>query len=147
MSSTNEERKALDLLQSVNRRMAERAEAPGWYHVTLGLLVGGLVAVQEAPVLWRFIYFVPYGIGLLLLVRAYKRHTGLWIPGYRAGRTRWVAMGGALLTVALMLLAGWANLEGHLQGAYLVSGVLVAAVVTATGYIWHWAYRRDLGAT
>jgi len=142
--SETERRDALDLLQAANRRIAERAEPPRRYHAALGLLVGGLVAVQDAPLPWRVAYFAPYVLGLLLLMRVYRRHTGLWIFGYRAGRTRWVALGAAALAATLLGLAAWMRQEGHLRGAFMVAGVLVAAVVTAMGYIWHWAYRRDL---
>lgn len=143
--SETEPRDALDRIAAANRQMAARAEPPWWYHLTLGLLVGGLVAVQDAPLIWRGVYFIPYGLGLLLLVRAYKRHTGVWISGYRAGRTRWVAVGGAAVAIVLMLVAGWANLEGRLQGAYVAAGLFIVPFITALGHVWQWAYRRDLG--
>jgi hypothetical protein len=134
----------LDAIRAANRQMAERSQPPPWYHVTLGLLVGGLCAIQEAPVMWRFAYFPFYVVGLILLVRSYRRYTGMWIPGYRKGRTRWVAFSAAGLAMAVFFAGDYAYAELNLRGACVVAGVFVAALVTAAGHAWHWAYRRDI---
>jgi branched-subunit amino acid transport protein len=146
MSITERERlEQLELIAAANRQMAERAKAPGWYHWALGALMGGLAAILDAPVTWMLAYYVVFGVGIALLVRAYRKHTGMWIPGYRAGRTRWVAFSGAALIAAIMLGSVWVRRELGFEGAGIVAGVLVAALVTAKGYIWEKAYRRDLG--
>jgi hypothetical protein len=146
MSMTERERlEQLDLIAAANRQMAERAKAPGWYHWALGLLIGGLAAVQAAPIPWVFAYYAVFGLGVALLVRAYRRHTGMWIPGYRAGRTRWVAVGGAILVAGIMLGAVALERDLGLRGACLAAGVLLAGLVTGQGYLWEKAYRRDLG--
>jgi hypothetical protein len=136
---------ALNQIAAANREMAERAKAPGWYHWALGALIGGMAAVQEAPGLWMVAYYPVFMAGVVLLVRAYKRHTGMWIPGYRAGRTRWVAIGGAALVGVLMIGAVFLKREMGLHGACLAAGLLLAGIVTAQGYLWEAAYRRDLG--
>jgi hypothetical protein len=143
--SRSEHQAALDAIQAANRQMAARAEVPAWRHAILGVLAGGLVAVQAAPIVWRMAYYAAYCVGLFLFVRAYRRHTGMWIPGYRAGRTRWVAVGAAALVAALFLGAIWAATEQGLIGAYYAGALLVALCVTAAGHVWQWAYRRDLG--
>ncbi|THD74476.1 MAG: hypothetical protein E7812_19365 [Phenylobacterium sp.] len=148
MSSTPEHdsRSALELLQATNRQMAERAEPPRWYHPTLGLMLGGLAAVQDAPFVWRIVYPIACCIGAGLMMQAYKRHTGMWIPGYRAGRTRAVVAILVGLYAAIFLLAAWASFDLHLRGVFLIAGALIAVLGTAAGYIWQWAYRRDLDA-
>jgi hypothetical protein len=125
--------------------MADRVKAPGWYHWTLGLLMGGMAAVQEAPVPWIFAYYPVFGVGLVVLVRAYKKHTGMWVPGYRAGRTRWVAVGGGLIAGAVLMGGVLLKRGLGLDGACLAAGIIVAAWTTALGYVWQKAYRRDLG--
>jgi len=144
--SETERREALAAIAAANRRMADQAKAPGYYHPALGLLAGGAVAVQEATLPWRLAYYVVLVAALALLARAYRRKTGLWIPGYRAGRTRWVAVSAATLFVALTLGALWLTTETHVHGAAMAAGGLVAVLVAAAGYFWERAYRRDLGA-
>jgi hypothetical protein len=143
--SEAEREEALSAIQAANRRMADRAKAPGYYHATLGLLGGGAVAVQEAPWPWRLAYYAVLIVAMALLVRAYRRKTGLWISGYRAGRTRWVAVGVAAIFVLVAAGAIWLTFQEHVHGACLVAGVLIAGLVTAAGYLWERAYRRDLG--
>ncbi len=131
-------------VEAANADLAERAKAPVWYHPALGLLMGGLVAVQAAPIPAKLAYYGVYVAGLVLLMRAYKRHTGMWINGYRAGRTRWVAVGLAGLAILCAAIAVWLERERHLEAAPLVFGAIVAVLVTIGGFVWEAAFRADL---
>lgn len=131
-------------VEAANADLAERAKAPAWYHPALGLLIGGLCAVQAASVAVMIGYYVVFLVGMALLIRAYKRHTGMWIGGYRAGRTRLVAVGLAVITTGLMLLSAWLFRERHEAVAPLVFGGLIAVFVTIGGFVWEAAFRADL---
>lgn len=131
-------------VEAANSDMAERAKAPTWYHPVFGLLMGGLVAVQGQAVPAKLSYYVIFLIAIALLARAYKRHTGMWINGYRAGRTRWVAVGLAALSTLSMLIAVWLQRERGLTAAPLVFGALIAVIVTIGGFVWEAAFRADL---
>lgn len=131
-------------VEAANADLAERAKAPVWYHPTLGLLMGGLCAVQAAPIAGMFAYYAVFIAGLILLVRSYIKHTGLWIGGYRAGRTRLVAVGLAVITTGLMLLSAWLFHDRGERLAPFVFGGLVAVAVTIGGFVWEAAFRADL---
>jgi hypothetical protein len=131
-------------VQAANTQMAERAKAPVWYHPALGLLMGGLVAAQGQAIPVMIGFYAVFLVGLTLLARAYQRHTGMWINGYRAGRTRWVAVGLAALTTLCMFIAVWLQRERGLAFAPLIFGALVAVIVTIGGFVWEAAFRRDL---
>lgn len=131
-------------VEAANSDMAERAKAPTWYHPVFGLLMGGLVAVQGQAAPAKLSYYVIFLIAIALLARAYKRHTGMWINGYRAGRTRWVAVGLAALSTLSMLIAVWLQRERGLTAAPLVFGALIAVIVTIGGFVWEAAFRADL---
>lgn len=133
-------------VEAAGEDLAERAKAPAWYHPALGLLMGGLCAVQAAPVPGMFAYYAVFIVGLILLVRAYIKRTGLWINGYRAGRTRWVAVGLAMITTGLMLLSAWLFHTRKETLAPLVFAGLIAVIVTIGGYVWQAAFRADLRA-
>jgi hypothetical protein len=143
--SDTESLEALNQIAAANREMADRVKAPGWYNWSLALLMGGMAAVQEAPLPAIFAYEVFFLVGVALLVRAYKRKTGVWIPGYRAGRTRWVSFGGAALVGAIMV--GGVGLYRFMgvHGACIAAGVVVTALTRIHCYVWEKAYRRDLG--
>jgi len=143
--SERERLNALAAIASANRQMAERAKAPAWYHPALGLLIGGLLAVQDLPLPWVFGYEILAVVGIGLLIAAYRRHTGMWIPGYRAGRTRWVAVGAAATFAAVFLACVWVSRTTGVHGVCAVGGVFLAGLVTVKGRLWEKAYRRDLG--
>lgn len=131
-------------MEAANADLARRAKAPLWYHPALGLLVGALIAVQGQPTSILLVFYAAYIAGLALLVRAYKRHTGLWVSGYRAGRTRWVALGLATLTMIGGVIAVWLLRERGLTAAPLIFGAIVAVIVTVGGFVWEAAFRADL---
>jgi len=136
---------ALNQIAAANREMADRVKGPGWYSWSLSLMMGGLAAVQEFPLPVIFGYEVFFFVALFFLVRAYRRTTGVWIPGYRAGRTRWVAIGGALVLAAVMMGGVYLYWEMGIHGACIAGGVILAALTRVHCYLWAKAYRRDLG--
>ncbi len=131
-------------VEAANADLARRARAPVWYHPVLGLLLGGLVAVQGQSIPLMLGFYLVFLVGLALLVRAYKRHTGLWVSGYRAGRTRWVAVGLAVLTALTLPASAWLVCAHDLTAAPFVLGAVAAVVVTIGGFVWEAAFRRDL---
>lgn len=143
--SETESLEALNQIAAANREMADRVKAPGWYSWSLSLMLGGLAAVQEFPVAVVFAYEAAFFVALFFLVRAYRRKAGVWIPGYRAGRTRWVAVGSGAVYAVIFMGAYYLDHEMGLRGACLVSGVLITALARVHCYLWEKAYRRDLG--
>lgn len=143
--SETERQEQLALIAAANRRMARQARAPEWYHWVLGGVVGGLCAAQALPMPWPAAYY-PFALfGMWWLMRAYRRHTGMWIPGYRAGRTRWVAFSSAALGAGIFLAAIFIARRTGWHGVYLGGGALLAIATALRGYAWESAYRRDLG--
>jgi hypothetical protein len=143
--SETERQDALRLMASANQSMAERVQPPARYHLALGLMVGGVVALREGPLLWTLAALPLYGVGLMMLVRVKRDRMGMFVNGYRRGRTRWVAIGALTLFLSIMLLAAYAEIELRIWGAYLIAGAAIAAIFTVAGPLWLRAYRRDLG--
>jgi len=142
--SQTEPKQALDLIAEANRQMAERARGPAWISWAIAGLTGGLLAVQELPTAWVIGYEVVAVVAIGLLFRAYRQHTGMWIPGYRAGRTRWVALGSAAVFLVIFLGCVWLKRELGVQGACLAGGGLLAVLTFLKCKAWMAAYRRDL---
>lgn len=140
----NDPARMLAEVQAANAQLAQRARAPLWYHPALGLLMGGLAAVagQPTPVILAYEAFML--IGLWLLVRAYKRRTGMWVSGYRKGRTRWVAFGLATACAAVTILSLWLRRTHDIAWAPYAGGLAVFVLATAGGLLWEAAFRRDL---
>lgn len=145
MNDTLDPNDALAAMQAAQHSAARRAVAPAWYHGALGLLTGGMVAMIAAPPLAQAAYFAVFFAGLLLLVSAYRKKTGVWVSGFRAGRTAWVTVGALLLTALAVIAAMYVSHDAPLPGPFIAAGVFVAIIITAAGYAWEAAYRKDLG--
>jgi hypothetical protein len=137
-------RLALQEATRAHETLAERAKAPVWYNAALGLMMGALTAAMAGPTWLLLTVEVLFLACVPLMVRAYRRKTGLWISGYRAGRTRVVALSMAAATLAIMCTGVWLKIERGIWQAPLFGAPVVTALVTAAGYVWQAAFRADL---
>jgi len=144
MDPANDTASMLAEVRAANAELARRAVAPLWYHPTLGLLCGGAVAIQAAPIGARLVYMLAFALGLILLVKAYRRKTGLWVSGFRPGRTLWLTVSMVPVAMGTLWLTSWLEWERGVQGAFLIGGAGLAVLTTAYGFAWEALFRRDL---
>ncbi|GAA4941906.1 hypothetical protein [Actinoplanes utahensis] len=99
----------LTAIADARSTVAGRLVTPGWYHPVLGAALAGYVTALgfggDAAGLIAGMLFITT---TLLLMKAYRERTGVWVSGFRGGRTgRWsFAMGGL---VGAVLLGTWAT--------------------------------------
>ena len=124
--------------------LADRLVTPWWYHPVPGVLVGGLIAAQALPALGSLLVLPLHGVGLGLLVAAYRRRTGLWISGFHPASPKgplWAVVG----VVAALLVAAAVLDEGFgITAAPVVAGVLAVPVVVVVGRRYDEALRASL---
>jgi uncharacterized membrane protein len=124
---------ALDAVGRSHADIADRLYTPWRYHLILGLLVGGLIAFTGFTSDPFSIAVVAFGIGLFLLVLAYRRKAGVWADGTagpRAWRQATIAaiVGGALAVsgCALVILIGT-------SGPSVAVGAILAVLTVVGG--------------
>jgi hypothetical protein len=137
----------LAALQADREALADRAMQPWWYDALLGLLVFALVASWDLPPWWQMAVLLAVLAGLGGLVQVYRRLTGTWVSGDRPGPTRrayvtWLAIafpvfGGALFAEEVL----------DVNGAMVVAGVLLGALVAAISRWWSRIYVAELRGT
>ena len=119
---------------------------PVWYHPTLGLLAGGLIATAELKNLAVFIAaLLVYGVGSGVLISSYGRLTGVRVSGMRRGAARRISV---LLIGTLYVIAGVAALLGlalGVPGAFLVGGAAAFIAVVVLGRRFDGALRPASG--
>lgn len=126
--------------------LARLAACPPWRHAAFAAIMATLVATPAAPLAVRFGLLAIILVAIGLIVQSDRRRLGVFVNGYRRGRTRLVAF--PMLAVILLLYAAscWFALD---RGQPAISLALAAASFVV-GYIgsaiWQRVFVRELGA-
>jgi hypothetical protein len=137
----------LSSLTAGRAALADRAMQPWWYDAALGSVVFALLGTMSArSTVLQLVVDAAALLALVGLKRAYTRHTGFWVNGYRRGRTRRVI--GALLAVYAVVLT--AGLVGEYaldrRGAMLLAGAVLGVAVGLGSRWWTRVYQAELRA-
>ena len=135
---------ALSAMQESRARLAAAANCPPERHLAFAGLLGGLVAAQAAPPTITMMLEAVFVVGVALVVIWDRRRTGMFINGYRAGRTRPLTFAMLFMALALGALGVWLKHGLGLVWAPVVCGVAVTAVAYMMSAVWQRIYRREL---
>lgn len=138
---------ALAAMQQSRERLAAAANCPPERHLVFAGIMGGLVACQAAPPIWTIgIEAVLFAaIGLVFLWD--RKRTGMFINGYRAGRTRPLTFSLLALALTVGAIGVWLKLSYGLVWAPVVAGAVVAVAAYLMSAAWQRIYRRELQET
>lgn len=137
---------ALRLIAGTRSDLADRLITPWWYHPAFALLVGAFVAsFAFDSTLVTCIALGLYLGGISALMNAYRRKTGVWVNGWRAGRaSRLGVLIGVLTGVAIVGSVVLANLGVEI--APVLAGVLLVPALVLLGRRFDDVLRADLRA-
>ena len=96
-------RAALAAKGNTQRQLAAAAVYPQWRHAIFGVMMSGLVLVPVLPSGGRIAMFVALLCAVPLIMHADRKRSGMFINGYRRGKTLYVTF--AILVLELMLFA------------------------------------------
>lgn len=136
----------LAALQADRAALADRLRQPGWYDPALGVLVAGFFSTYSFAYPWVTVGALPvFGAGMALLVAGYRRHTGMWVNGYRGGPATKPVIRLWFATALVVLGAGLlAEKVLDIHYAMVVAGVLLGVVVGVLSRRWTTVYQREL---
>ncbi|HEX7851071.1 MAG TPA: hypothetical protein VF485_15180 [Sphingomonas sp.] len=126
--------------------LARLALCPPWRHAAFAAVMATLVATPAVPMPLRFMVIALIFVAIALIVQSDRRRLGVFVNGYRRGKTRMVTF--PMLALILMLYAAscYAALD---RGRPMIS-LALAAVSFMIGYIgsviWQRVFVRELGA-
>ena len=143
--NADEANQALDAVASAKRSVAAASAAPLWRHAAFGLVMALLMlSVAAGQPFW----LLPWALsmaGVALLFWWDRRQTGMFVNGYRRGRTLPLTIALLVVMVALAVAAGRLNLYGYRELALLtVPAAFVVALVTSLW--WERIFLREMGA-
>jgi DMSO/TMAO reductase YedYZ heme-binding membrane subunit len=138
---------ALAAMRESRERLAAAADCPPARHLAFAGVLGGLVASQAAPPFATMAIEALLFAGVGLIVLWDRRRTGMFINGYRAGRTRMVTFGLLAFALVVMALTAWLKFERNMIWAPIVGGLVVAAAAYYGSIAWQRVYLRELRET
>jgi hypothetical protein len=141
-----EAQSALEAKRQAEAQMARAAQCPPWRHAVFGLLMGGLIASFAFEFVIRTAILVVVLACIPIIMHSDRKRTGMFINGYRRGKTRLVIAGILLVWLPLYALSVYYALDLHNHVVPLLLGA-VGFVVTAIGsVIWQRVFVREMGA-
>ena len=143
---TYEARSALDAKQFAEAQMARAATCPPWRHAVFGLMMGGLVASPAFDMPIRMSILVILLALIPIIIQSDRKRMGMFINGYRRGKTRIVALGVLAVELSLYGVAVVRGLDHHDRVTPLLLGVLGAVIGIFGSMLWQRVFVREMGA-
>ncbi|WP_114227417.1 MULTISPECIES: hypothetical protein [Sphingomonas] len=141
----NEALAALGTMDAAKADLARAADCPPWRHVAFGLVMGVLVLAQGLASPLSMGLLACAMAGVVLLVRADRKRMGVFVNGYRKGRTRVVAF----VMLGVMMVLVFAEIHARESGLSLATRLGIGALAVMLGIwgslIWQRVFRKDLG--
>jgi hypothetical protein len=137
---------ALDAKRAAEAQMARAANCPPWRHAVFGLLMGALVASPAFDTVPRYAILFLILACLPVIMHSDRKRTGMFINGYRRGKTLLVTLGILAVELSLYFVSIVRGLDHHDHTTPLVLGVLGVVIGIAGSYLWQRVFVREMGA-
>ena len=137
---------ALDAKRQAELQMARAATCPPWRHALFGLMMGALIASFAFEFVIRTAILVLVLAAIPIIVRSDRKRMGMFINGYRRGKTRWVAFGILLVWLPLYAIAVHYGLTLHDHVVPLLLGALGFVIGTIGRMLWQRVFVSEMGA-
>lgn len=137
---------ALDAKRQAEAQVARAANCPPWRHAVFGLMMGGLVASPAFQIAIRFAIVIVLLCLIPLIIQSDRKRMGMFINGYRRGKTRVVTLSLLVVELALYCVSVWRGLGADDHTTPLLLGVLGLIIGLAGSVAWQGVFARELGA-
>jgi hypothetical protein len=137
---------ALEAKKHAEAQMARAATCPPWRHAAFGLLMGGLIATPAFAMPIRTSILVLILCCIPLIIQSDRKRMGMFINGYRRGKTRIVAMGILIAELALYTVAVIRGLDHHDQVTPLVLGAVGVVIGILGSMLWQRVFVSEMSA-
>ena len=141
----DEARTALDAMGASERKLAAAAACPPWRHAAFGLVMAALVAAPAVAMPLRLAVPALAFLAVLGIVQSDRRRTGMFVNGYRRGKTLFLTLGILVANLGLYLLSISAGLRGE-TGTVILLSVAAFLISVVGSVIWQRIFVRELGA-
>jgi hypothetical protein len=143
--SSTEAAEALATMRASQERLALAANCPPERHLAFAALMGGVIATPALPFPYAIAAEVVLLLGVALVIRWDRRRTGMFINGYRAGRTRPLTFLMLAVVLALYMAGVWLVHDRGIWWGPLATGAVAAAAGYYFSVVWQRIFRREMG--
>ena len=137
---------ALAAKRSAEAQMVRAATCPPWRHAVFGLLMGGLVASPAFDFPIRMAILVVILCCIPIIIRSDRKRMGMFINGYRRGKTRVVAIGIVIVELALYFVSVVRGLDHNDRLTPLLLGVAGVGIGILGSMLWQRVFVSEMGA-
>ena len=137
---------ALDAKKSAEAQMARAANCPPWRHAVFGLMMAGLLAGPAFDFPIRTAVLVVCLACIPIIIQSDRKRMGMFINGYRRGKTRIVTFGILAVWIGLYAASVYYGLELHNRQLPLVIAAIGFVVCTAGSVLWQRVFVSEMGA-
>ncbi|PVE59358.1 hypothetical protein DC429_02835 [Arthrobacter sp. TPD3018] len=135
---------ALAFIEQSRLRLAAASGVPPIRHAAFAALIGALVASPMAPGISRFVVLIGIFVALIAIIRWDRRRMGMFINGYRAGKTRWITFAMLGVILPLHMLGFWLMIDHGIRWAPLALALVASAIAYGGSVWWCRVFRREL---
>ncbi len=143
MSTIVEAQEALAHIHASRAQLARVAHCPPARHLAFAALEAGLV-LSPAAAPYQLYTMVPLFLGLVLIVRWDRRRLGMFINGYRRGRTRRVIAAFIPMMLALYGASVYFVFAKQAIWPSLLLSAVMFGVATYMSVVWQRVFVREL---
>lgn len=137
---------ALSAKRNAEAQMAKAATCPPWRHAVFGLLMGGLVASPAFDTGARAAILIAILCCIPLIIQSDRKRMGMFINGYRRGKTRVVAVGILAVELSLYVVSVIRGLGHDDHVTPLLLGVAGVLIGIAGSLLWQRVFVHEMGA-
>ena len=137
-------RAALADMADARNRLVTTTRYPAWRHAAFGAVMAIFVGGIGLPTAFNMSATVVGLMATVILAQHDRKTSGMFVNGFRAGRTRWVSIVLMITMLALMFVQVRVRFSvGPGLWTAAIAGVAFA-VGTAASIVWWRAYVADL---
>ena len=139
-------RAALAAKNDTQRQLAAASVCPPWRHAVFGLLFGVLVAAPAFDPPIRYAFIAAIFCAIPLIARSDRKRMGMFVNGYRRGKTRIVAVAVAVVELGIYTFGTYRSIELGDHRTALLLALLAFAIGWIGSVMWQRVFVSELAA-
>jgi hypothetical protein len=137
---------ALEAKNAAEAQLARACNCPLWRHAVFGVMMGALIASGAFDTAIRTAILVLILACIPLIIRSDRKRMGMFINGYRRGKTRVVVAAILAVELSMYMIGAYYGMMLHKPLVPLLLGAAGVPIGIAGSLLWQRVFVRELTA-